>query len=122
METTSTRTSRPNKPSSIIEERKMPCAPSVAHVPSLVRVAASRVITRMRRMEAISPTTRKGSVTRTCERMEIGTVCRICGAKEEPRAPKGLCGDFLRSGFRKRAIEGESAGAFDYQNQANSDG
>src|SRR5712692_9556302 len=49
----------------------MPLAPSVVHAPSLLRVAASRVITRMRRMEAISPTTRKGSITRTCERMEI---------------------------------------------------
>src|ERR1700730_8103422 len=55
----------------------MPLEPSVAHAPSLVRVAASRVITRMRRIEAISPTTRKGSVTRTCERMDIRTVCRI---------------------------------------------
>ena len=35
------------------------------------------VITRMRRMEAIRPTTRNGSVISVCEWMEIRTVWRI---------------------------------------------
>ena len=52
-------------------------APSFDHVASLVSVAISRLITRIRRTEAISPTTRNGSVTRTCERIEMRTVCRI---------------------------------------------
>jgi hypothetical protein len=39
-------------------------ATSGVHVPPFVRFAASNVITRMRRIEAIRPTTRKGSVTR----------------------------------------------------------
>ncbi len=43
----------------------------------LVSVEASKVITRMRRMEAIRPTTRKGSVMSVCEWMEIRTVWRI---------------------------------------------
>jgi hypothetical protein len=43
----------------------MPLAPSVVHVPSLVRVAASRVITRMRLIEAIRPTTRKADLLQT---------------------------------------------------------
>jgi hypothetical protein len=43
--------------------RKM-LALSADHVPSFVSVEASKVITRIRRMEAIRPTTRKGSVKR----------------------------------------------------------
>src|ERR1700674_3944343 len=41
------------------------------------RTPASRVIPKTRRIEAISPRIRKGSVTRTWERMDIRTVCRI---------------------------------------------
>src|SRR5712691_7380878 len=76
MENTKIRTNSPSKPSSTMEARKI-LAPWVDHVPSLVRVAASRVITRIRRIEAIRPTTRNGSVTKMCERMETRTVCRI---------------------------------------------
>jgi hypothetical protein len=51
---------RTSKPSSIMLARKR-LALSTDHVPSLERVEASRVITRMRRIEAIRPTTRNGT-------------------------------------------------------------
>ena len=75
-ENTRMRTSTPSKLSSAMLARKM-LALSADHVPSLVSVDASKVITRMRRMEAIRPTTRKGSVMSVCEWIEIRTVWRI---------------------------------------------
>src|SRR5260370_29572495 len=61
---------------SIIGARKR-LAPSVDGAPCLARVPSSRLITSIRRIYAIKPITRNGSVTSTCERMEILTVCRI---------------------------------------------
>jgi hypothetical protein len=75
IENTKAKTNNPSRPSSIIEARKR-LAPSVDHAPCLVRVASSRFITCIRRIDAIKPITRNGSVTSTCERMEILTVCR----------------------------------------------
>ena len=60
MEITNIRTKAPSKPNSSMEEWKIVLAPSLTHTPCLLRVAASKVITKMRRIEAISPTTRKG--------------------------------------------------------------
>jgi hypothetical protein len=54
MENTKIRMSRPSKPSSIMLARNI-AAFSAENDPAFVRFAASRVITRMRRIEAISP-------------------------------------------------------------------
>jgi len=53
-------------------------APSPDHSPSLVNAAICKLMIKMRRIEAITPTTRNGSAaSRMCERMAIRTVCRI---------------------------------------------
>ena len=70
------RMSKPSNPSSIMLARNMP-ASSAEKDQAFVRFAASSVITRMRRIEAIRPTTRNGSVTKKWERMDIRTVCKI---------------------------------------------
>src|ERR1700723_834612 len=62
---------------------KIALEPSVAHAPSFVSVAASMVITKTRRIEAISLTIRKGSIIRAWERMEIRSVCRISPASAQ---------------------------------------
>ena len=47
-------------------------------VASRVSEAISRLMIRMRRIEAIKPTTKNASpASRICERMEMRTVCRI---------------------------------------------
>src|SRR5579863_4850145 len=66
IENTRMRISTPNKPSSYMLALNM-LEPSRDQIPPCVRLAASKVITSMRLIEAIRPTTRNGSVTRTWE-------------------------------------------------------
>src|ERR1035437_8121938 len=106
MENTKMRMSSPNKPSSVMLARNM-LALSFDHVPPFVRVAASKAITRTRRIEANRPTTRNGSVTRKCEQLVQHQKCLGGNRPVTEALPEHLAGVCNRRECRYKKQHGK---------------